>query len=101
MAKKSAIQKTMRKRKLIAKHSAKREELKKQMANPELDFDSRMSIQKKLESLPLNSARVRDKSRCWLTGRPRGYHRDLGLCRNALRLMAHQGMIPGMTKASW
>ncbi len=101
MAKKSSVQKTRKKRKLIAKYASKRAQIKALMANPELDFEQRIALQKQLESLPLNSSRVRDKSRCWLTGRARGYHRDLGLCRNALRLMAHQGMIPGMTKASW
>ncbi len=101
MAKKSTVQKLHHKRSLMAKYAKKRAELKKAMANPNLDFEERISLQKKLEDLPLNSSRVRDRNRCWLTGRPRGYHRDLGLCRNALRLMAHQGVIPGMTKASW
>jgi len=101
MAKKSAVQKSINKRKLMAKHAKRREELKKQMANPELDFEQRMEIQKKLEALPTNSCAIRHKNRCWLTGRPHGYHRDLGLCRNALRKMAHEGLIPGMTKASW
>lgn len=101
MAKKSAVQKSINKRKLMAKYAKRREELKKQMANPELDFEERIVIQKKLEALPTNSSEVRHKNRCWLTGRPKGYHRDLGLCRNALRNMAHQGLIPGMTKASW
>lgn len=101
MAKKSSVQKTQRKKKLIAKYATKRAELKKQFLNPELDFDQKMEIQKKLESLPTNSCKIRHRNRCWLTGRPRAYHRDLGLCRNALRLMAHQGLIPGLTKASW
>lgn len=101
MAKKSSIEKTMRKRRLQAKYATKRAELKKQLLNPELDFEERMAIQKKLEDIPSNSARVRDRNRCWLTGRPRGYHRDLGVCRNSLRLMAHFGQVPGLTKASW
>jgi small subunit ribosomal protein S14 len=101
MAKKSSVQKSINKRKLVAKYAKKREDLKKQMANPELDFEERMLIQKKFEDIPLNASSVRHKNRCWLTGRPKGYHRDLGLCRNALRKMAHEGLIPGMTKASW
>ena len=101
MAKKSAIQKTKKKLKLIAKHSEKRAKLKKELINPDLEFEERILIQKKLEALPLNSSKVRHKNRCWLTGRPKGYHRDLGLCRNALRKMAHFGQIPGLTKASW
>lgn len=101
MAKKSCIEKTHKKSRLIAKYRQKREELKKAMANPELEFEERMFLQKKLESMPLNSSPVRHRNRCWLTGRPRGYHSDLGVCRNALREMAHAGMIPGLMKASW
>lgn len=101
MAKKSAIEKSHKKKRLIAKYAKKRQALLKQMANPELDFEERMLIQKKLESIPTNASKVRDHNRCWLTGRPRGYHRDLGICRNALREMAHAGLIPGLMKASW
>lgn len=101
MAKKSCIEKTQKKKRLIAKYAKKRAELKKALANAELSFEAKMTIQKQIESLPLNSSRVRDRNRCWLTGRPRGYHRDLGVCRNSLRLMAHQGLVPGMVKASW
>ncbi len=101
MAKKSSVEKMQNKQKLVIKYAAKRAEYKKQLANPELDFEERMLIQKKLEALPANSSKVRHRNRCWLTGRSRGYHQDLGLCRNALRKMAHEGMIPGLTKASW
>lgn len=101
MAKKSTVQKSQRKKKLIAKYAKRRADLKAELANPELDFEQRIEIQRKIEGLPSNSCKIKHKNRCWLTGRPRGYHRDLGLCRNALRLMAHQGLIPGMTKASW
>jgi len=45
--------------------------------------------------------KVRLHNRCSICGRPRGYHRDFGLCRLHLRLMAHQGLLPGVTKASW
>lgn len=101
MAKKSSVQKMLKKQKLIAKNAAKRADLLKQMYKPEISFDERMLIQKKLEALPNNSSKIRHNNRCWLTGRPKGYHRDLGICRNALREMAHKGLIPGMTKASW
>lgn len=101
MAKKSSIQKTLRKRRTIAKYSKKRKQIKEEMSNPSLDFEQRLELQRKLEALPGNSSKIRDKNRCWLTGRPRGYHKDFGICRNALRMMAHNGMIPGLTKASW
>ena len=54
-----------------------------------------------LDKLPRNSSKVRVRNRCKLTGRPRGYVRDLGISRIVLRDMALYGKIPGMTKASW
>ncbi len=100
MAKKSSVQKTLKKQRLIEKFAAKREKILKDMANAE-SFEERVVLQKKLESLPLNSSKVRHRNRCWLTGRPRGFHRDFGICRNSLRLMALEGFIPGLSKASW
>jgi len=44
---------------------------------------------------------VRLHNRCKICGRPRGYYRDFGLCRCCLRKMAHEGLIPGLTKSSW
>ena len=54
-----------------------------------------------LQKLPRNSSPVRLRNRCKLSGRPRGYIRDFGLCRNMFRDMASAGKIPGITKASW
>jgi small subunit ribosomal protein S14 len=44
---------------------------------------------------------VRNYSRCGRCGRPRSVFRKFGLCRICLRELAHQGVIPGMTKSSW
>lgn len=54
-----------------------------------------------LQKLPRNSSPVRLRNRCSMTGRPRGYYRKFGLCRNMFRLMALEGKIPGIRKASW
>ncbi|MBI3232795.1 MAG: 30S ribosomal protein S14 [Bacteroidetes bacterium] len=54
-----------------------------------------------LQKLPKNSSPVRLKNRCQLTGRPKGYIRDFGICRNKFRELALKGLIPGVTKASW
>lgn len=54
-----------------------------------------------LDKLPRNSSSVRLRNRCKLTGRPRGYIRDFGICRNVMRDMALNGKIPGVKKASW
>lgn len=45
--------------------------------------------------------KVRAYSRCQQCGRPRSVYRRFRLCRICLRKLALQGMIPGMTKASW
>ncbi len=54
-----------------------------------------------LDKLPKNSSPVRLKNRCQLTGRPKGYMRHFGICRNVFRDMALDGKIPGVRKASW
>jgi len=54
-----------------------------------------------LQKLPRNASPVRLKNRCQLTGRPKGYIRDFGICRNQFRELALKGLIPGVTKASW
>ena len=54
-----------------------------------------------LQKMPKNSSKVRLHNRCKLTGRPRGYMRTFGISRVTFREMASQGLIPGVTKASW
>lgn len=100
MAKKSMIEREKKRQRLVTKYAAKRQELKAQLAMAETQEEV-MSIHRQLQQLPRNSAPSRLRNRCWLTGRPRGYFRDFGLCRNALRDMAHQGLLPGVVKSSW
>ena len=45
--------------------------------------------------------KVRNDPRCNRCGRPRAVFRKFGVCRICLRELAHQGVIPGMTKSSW
>jgi small subunit ribosomal protein S14 len=54
-----------------------------------------------LDKLPKNASPVRLHNRCQLTGRPKGYMRQFGIGRVIFREMALQGLIPGVTKASW
>lgn len=56
---------------------------------------------KALDLLPRNSSAIRVRKRCAITGRPRGNMGHFGICRNQFREMAHQGLIPGVKKASW
>jgi len=44
---------------------------------------------------------TREYHRCARCGRPRANYRKFGVCRICLRELAHQGVIPGLTKASW
>ncbi len=100
MAKKSMIEREKRRAKLVAKYSKKREELKEQFESA-ASQQERLAIHRQIQQLPPNSAPTRQRNRCWATGRPRGYYRDFGLCRNMLREMAHKGLLPGVVKSSW
>ncbi|MGJ3249922.1 MAG: 30S ribosomal protein S14 [Elainellaceae cyanobacterium] len=100
MAKKSMIARDEKRKKIVKKYAQKRSELKEQFANA-ASQQEKLEIHRKIQQLPRNSAPSRVRNRCWLTGRSRGYYRDFGLCRNALREMAHQGLLPGVVKSSW
>lgn len=67
----------------------------------ETSFNQKLKIHSKLQKLPRNSAKTRIRNRCWKTGRPRGVFRNFGLSRHVLREMAHQCLLPGVTKSSW
>ena len=60
-----------------------------------------MELHIKLQKLPKDSSKVRLKNRCWKTGRGKSVFRDFGLCRNVVREMANQGLLPGVVKSSW
>lgn len=100
MAKKSMIARDVKRKKIVEKYADKREELKEQFATAETQAQ-RMEIHRQIQRLPRNSSPTRVRNRCWATGRPRGYYRDFGLCRNQLREMAHKGLLPGVVKSSW
>jgi small subunit ribosomal protein S14 len=100
MAKKAMVERDRKRRKLIDQYAAKRAELKEQFAKATSQAE-KLELQRKLQQLPRNSAPTRFRNRCWATGRPRGFYRDFGLCRNKLREMAHAGLLPGVVKSSW
>ena len=101
MAKTSAIQRNLKRIKLAKRFSKKRDELKKIISNKKLPLDERFKAQLKLSKLPKNSAKIRIRNRCEITGRPHGVYRKLRISRIALRELASSGKIPGMTKSSW
>ena len=101
MAKTSAIERNKKRERLMNKYAAKRDRLKAQAKDTTLSPEERFSARLKLAQLPRNSAPVRVRLRCELSGRPRGNYRKFKLSRIALRDLALQGQIPGMVKSSW
>ncbi len=101
MAKTSAIQKNIKRIKLVKKYAKKRAELKKIINNKKLELSERFAAQLKLNKLPKNSSKIRVRNRCEVSGRPHGVYRKLRISRIALRDMASAGKIPGLTKSSW
>ena len=101
MAKTSSIQRNLKVIRLVNKFLKRREKLKKIIKNKKLPLDERFNAQLKLSKLPRNSAKIRIRNRCEITGRSRGVYRKLKISRIALRELASQGKIPGMTKSSW
>lgn len=100
MAKKSMIEREKKRIKLHKKYASKRTSLLKKYQNAE-SFNSKLEIHSKIQKLPRNSSKTRIRNRCWKTGRPRGVFRDFGLSRHVVREMAHQCLLPGVTKSSW
>ncbi len=100
MAKKSMIEREKKRIKLQKKYALKRTNLLKEY-RAEKSFSLKLQLHSKLQKLPRNSAKTRIQNRCWKTGRPRGVFRDFGLSRHVLREMAHQCLLPGVTKSSW
>ena len=101
MAKTSAIERNLKRIKLVKKFAKKRLELKKIINNKKLPLNERFEAQLKLAKIPRNSARTRIRNRCEISGRPHGVYRKLRISRIALRDLASKGKIPGMTKSSW
>ena len=100
MAKKSMVERERKRRRLVIKYSQKRNTLLQQMKKSSR-LETRLDLHRKIQKLPRNSSPTRLHNRCLLTGRPKGYFRDFGLSRHMLREMAHQCVLPGITKSSW
>ena len=100
MAKQSMIQREKKRERLVAKYANKRDSIKEELKKVN-SFQERLTLYKKLESLPRNSSPSRRRNRCWVTGRSRGFYKDFGLSRHVLREMGNEGLIPGLTRSSW
>lgn len=94
------IEREKKRIRLETKYASKRAIL---LANYQIEesFIKKMELHSKIQKLPRNSAKTRIRNRCWKTGRPRGVFRDFGISRHVFREMAHQCLLPGVTKSSW
>ena len=101
MAKKSMVQREVKRAKIVKRYAAKRASLKEVIRSPGSTDDQRREAQLKLQAMPRDASPSRLRNRCCITGRPKGYYRKFGLARNKLRETAMRGEIPGLSKASW
>ena len=101
MAKISMIERQKKRVALVDKYAAKRAELKAVARDESRPMEERFEARLKLAELPRNSAAVRIRNRCEVTGRPRGYYRKLKMSRISLRDLGSHGLVPGLVKSSW
>ncbi len=101
MAKTPMIEKNERRRRMVKQKEATRKALKALIMNKETAMEDRFAAVMKLAKMPRNSAKVRIRNRCEVTGRPRAYYRKFKMSRIALRELASSGQIPGVIKSSW
>jgi small subunit ribosomal protein S14 len=101
MAKVSMINREKRRTKLVGKYATRRAELKATIADQDVGFEEKQQAMFALQKLPRDSSPVRQRNRCAISGRPRGFYRRFGLGRNKLREAAMRGDVPGLRKASW
>lgn len=101
MAKTSSIVKYKRNVKLVARYRDLRNKLKETIRDPQTSPEDRAEAQRKLGKIPRRGLAVQLKTRCELTGRTRAVYRKFKLTRHKFREMAHKGLLPGVSKASW
>ncbi len=101
MAKKSMINRDLKRTKLVAKYRTKRLELKSIIKSVNSSDEERFQASIKLQALPRDASPARQRNRCGLTGRPHGFYQKFGLSRIKLRERTMNGEVPGLAKASW
>ena len=101
MAKKSAVEKNNKRKRIVAARGARRDALKAIIKDKTVPMEERFQAVIKLAEEPRNSAKIRVRNRCEVSGRPRGYDRKLRMSRIALRDLASIGQVPGVVKSSW
>ncbi|AGF74649.1 30S ribosomal protein S14 [Bartonella australis AUST/NH1] len=101
MAKVSAVEKNKRREAMVKRYALRRARLKAIVMDQKVSLEERFKASVHLAELPRNSAKVRIRNRCEVSGRPRAYYRKLKMSRIALRDLGSLGRIPGIVKSSW
>ena len=101
MAKKSAVEKNNKRKRVVVARGARRASLKAIIADKNVNMEERFQAVLKLSEEPRDSSKIRVRNRCEVSGRPRGYDRKLKISRIALRDLASMGQVPGVVKSSW
>jgi small subunit ribosomal protein S14 len=101
MAKKSQVNRDLRRKALIEKYAETRAELRRQLNDPEVSIEDKLEVQAKFAKLPRNSCPTRLNRRCAISGRSKAYYKKFGVSRIALRELALRGQLPGVRKSSW
>ena len=101
MAKTSSIEKNKRRARLAKQYAGRRARLKKIAMDKTVTMEEHFAASLKLAELPRNSAKIRVRNRCEVTGRPRAYYRKLKMSRISMRDLGSKGLIPGLLKSSW
>lgn len=101
MAKKSAVEKNLRRQRMVKTYAARRANLLAVANDKSVPQEERFAARLKLAALPRNGSKTRVRNRCEISGRPRGYYRKFKMSRIALRELASAGQVPGVVKASW
>lgn len=101
MAKKSMIAKNKRRAELIERHRKRRAELVSVIKDPDTSLKAKREAYAAIAKMPRDASPTRYRNRCGITGRPRGYLRQFGMSRIAVRELAHRGELPGVMKSSW
>ncbi len=101
MAKTSSIVKYNRSVAMVERYKERHAKLKETIRDPKTSPEDRMEAQRKLTKIPKRGLAVRLKTRCELTGRTRAVYRKFRLSRLKFRELAHKGLLPGVSKASW
>jgi small subunit ribosomal protein S14 len=101
MAKTSMVERELKRARAVAKYAAKRAKLKEIIRSPKFSDEEKWDAQVALQKLPRDASPSRMRTRCSITGRPRGVYRKFAMARTKIREYGMRGDIPGLVKASW